>query len=196
MTIIGQLPRELVITTAMLDVLLPAATVGLLFGLLVAVIKVGGYKRNQEAEAEAESKAYEFRCGTARSCSQFGTLLSFHPPEEHHDGIAPWGGNNDAECAAVGCVRLLPEVGHPGDQALPLAGGWAGWPGHCGATCVSGRPVDESSPESPGLQTRFQCPWAPTLWAKLAPDGTVSRSERAGDAERLKAACEAQRAGL
>lgn len=35
--ILGQLPRELVISTAMLDVLLPAATVGLVVGLVAAV---------------------------------------------------------------------------------------------------------------------------------------------------------------
>ena len=35
--IIGQLPRELVVTTAMLDVLLPAATLGLMVGLIAAV---------------------------------------------------------------------------------------------------------------------------------------------------------------
>jgi hypothetical protein len=37
-SIVGQLPRELVVTTAMLDVLLPAATVGLVFGLLAAFV--------------------------------------------------------------------------------------------------------------------------------------------------------------
>ena len=37
-SIIGQLPRELVVTTAMLDVLLPAASVGLAFGLLGALV--------------------------------------------------------------------------------------------------------------------------------------------------------------
>jgi hypothetical protein len=36
--IIGQLPRELVVTTAMLDVVLPAATVGLVFGLVAAML--------------------------------------------------------------------------------------------------------------------------------------------------------------
>ncbi|HEX3239879.1 MAG TPA: hypothetical protein VHR18_07070 [Solirubrobacterales bacterium] len=37
-TVVGQLPRELVISTAMVDVLLPAATVGLAFGLLAAFV--------------------------------------------------------------------------------------------------------------------------------------------------------------
>jgi hypothetical protein len=39
-TIIGQLPRELVVTTAMLDVLLPAFTVGLLVALCLASLHV------------------------------------------------------------------------------------------------------------------------------------------------------------
>lgn len=146
--------------------------------------------------ANGTHASYPFRCAE-RNCEQFGTLAGFRLPEEGHDGEARWGENSDAACRRDECVRPLPEADHPSEGAVPLAGGWAAWPGTWGSTCAldscSGK---ESSPRSPGLQIRFKCPWAPTRWALLAPDGTVSRSEPAGDAERLRATCEAQRAGL
>lgn len=146
--------------------------------------------------ANGTHASYPFRCGGDKSCHQFGRLVHVNLPEESHDGDAAWGGNVDAECAAIECVRPLPEVGDPPDAALPLAGDWAGWTGKWGSSCVDGCTRRESSPNSPGVQARFRCPWAPTHWAILAPNGTVSRAERAGDAERLRALCEAQRAGL
>lgn len=141
--------------------------------------------------AEGTHATYPYRC--AHDCAQYATEAGVHLPEDDHDGEIAWGGNVDAQCAEVRCVRPLPEVGHPGDAALPLAGGWAGWPGRWGNTCVNGCSLAESSPASPGSQIRFQCPWAPTRLGVLSPDGTVSKSERAGDAERLRATCEAQR---
>lgn len=146
--------------------------------------------------ANGTHASYPFRCGDEKSCQQFGRLVHVRLPEESHDGEAAWGGNVDAECAEIDCVRPLPEVGDPPDDALPLAGDWAGWTGKWGSTCVNGCRRGESSPNSPGVQTRFQCPWAPTHLGILATDGTVSRAERAGDAGRLRALCEAQRAGL
>jgi hypothetical protein len=141
--------------------------------------------------AEGTHATYPYRC--ASDCSQYATEAGVHLPEDDRDGEVAWGGNVDAECAEVRCVRPLPEVGHPGDAALPLAGGWAGWSGRWGSTCVNGCSLAESSPASPGVQIRFQCPWAPTRLGVLAADGSVSKSERAGDAERLRATCEAQR---
>lgn len=146
--------------------------------------------------ANGTHASYPFSCGGEKSCQQFGRLVHVRLPEESHDGDVAWGGNVDSECAMNDCVRPLPEVGDPPDDALPLAGDWAGWAGKWGDTCIDGCGRGESSPNSPGVQTRFRCPWAPTHWAVLAPDGTVSRAERAGDAERLRALCEAQRAGL
>jgi hypothetical protein len=147
--------------------------------------------------ARGTHASYPFRCGSrGEPCRQFGALVGFRLPEESHDGEAAWGGNVDAQCEAVDCVRPLPEIGEPDDAALPLAGEWAGWTGKWGRTCVEGCGKAESSPNSPGVQTRFRCPWAPTHWGLLAPDGTVSHAERAGDAERLLATCKAQRAGL
>ncbi len=149
--------------------------------------------------AEGTHASYPFAC--ARACGQYSGFLGFHLPEDPHDGAVAWGGNHDAECAAFHCVRPLPEVGHPSAAALPLAGSWAGWPGSWGTTCYGGchgfLSERESSPRSPGTQTRFKCPWAATRWALPGPDGKgLSRSEEAGDAERLLAGCEAQRGGL
>lgn len=143
--------------------------------------------------------SYPFRC--SHDCGQYSGFVGFDLPEDPHDGAVTWGGNRDDVCAAVRCVRPLPEVGRPSDAALPLAGAWAAWAGSWGATChdrcedpLSKR---ESSPRSPGAQTRFKCPWAATRRAEPAPDGSgLSDSEQAGDAERLLAACAAQRGGL
>jgi hypothetical protein len=142
--------------------------------------------------AEGTHATYPYRC-RAQDCEQFGTKAGVRLPEDRFDGEASWGGNDDAECARYHCVQPLPEVGEAEDTAIPLAGGWAAWPGKWGSTCVGGCAAAESSPNSPGLQIRFECPWAPTRWARLSPDGTVSKSEPAGDAERLRALCEAQR---
>jgi hypothetical protein len=142
--------------------------------------------------AEGTHATYPFRCDES-DCEQYGTKAGVRLPEDRHDGAKAWGGNLDADCATYRCVRPLPEIGHPSDTALPLAGAWAGWPGDWGRTCVRGCSAAESSPNSPGVQIRFECPWAPTRWALLSADGTVSDSEPAGDAIRLRAACEAQR---
>jgi hypothetical protein len=149
--------------------------------------------------AEGTHASYPFRC--ARACGQYSSLVGFTLPEDPHDGAMAWGGNRDKECGITRCVRPLPEVGDPGEAALPLAGAWAGWPGSWGETCHQGCHERfrkrESSPRSPGLQTRFKCPWAATRWAKPAPDGSgLSKSDDAGDSERLLAACAAQRGGL
>jgi hypothetical protein len=136
--------------------------------------------------------SYPFDCDG--DCKQYNGL-----PEDPHDGAVPWGGNRDSECAASECVRPLPEVGKPSEAALPIAGGWAGWPGKWGETCHDGCPGlrhRESSPSSPGLQTRFQCPWVATRRAKPSPDGSgLSDSDPVGDTERLLALCQAQRGG-
>lgn len=149
--------------------------------------------------AEGTHAAYPFVCHS--HCKQYATLAGVHLPEDGHDGGAAWGGNSDADCVEFECVRPLPEVGKPSDLALPLAGSWAGWPGRWGETCHEGCESTfkeiQASPQSPGLQTRFKCPWAATRWALPSSDNSgLSKSERAGDAERLLAYCAAQRGGL
>jgi hypothetical protein len=145
--------------------------------------------------ARGTHATYPFPCGAGRSCRQFGTVTAFRLPEEHHDGAVAWSGNGES-CAEQGCVLPLPEAGRSPDPALPFAGAWARWPGLWGETCVERCKARESSPRSPGLQDRYKCPWAPTRWALVSPDGTTSRSEPAGGAERILARCKARRAGL
>jgi hypothetical protein len=141
--------------------------------------------------------SYPYRCG--KDCKQYRRIAgTARLPETPHDGSVAWGGNDDVECQRSRCVQPLPEVGEPSDLALPLAGGWAGWPGLWGETCHRGCnwPLLQGSPRSPGLQARFECPWAATDWALPARDGSgLSRAERAGDAERIFALCRAQRGG-
>lgn len=148
--------------------------------------------------ADGTHASYPFACD--KGCRQYGPL-----PEETHDGAVPWGGNRDSECEASDCVRPLPEVGEPSEQALPLAGGWAGWPGLWGETCHdgckglrrgSGLFHNEASPHSPGAQGRFQCPWVPTLRASPAANGVLSGSKKVGDRERLFNACQVERGSL
>lgn len=143
--------------------------------------------------ARGTHASYPFSC-SASSCDQFGSLVGFRLPEEGHDGTISWGGNVEADCFRFKCVKPLPDVRRTKQAALPLATGWAAWGGKWGSSCVRGCERAESSPNSPGAQTRFKCPWAPNREARLAPNGTVSRSDPAGDAERLLALCKAQRA--
>ena len=144
--------------------------------------------------AEGTHATYPFSCKGA-DCEQFDEALDVRLPEDSHDGEVAWGGNDDHECARFECVRPIPEVGHPGPAAAPLAGDWAGWHGTWGNTCANGCGISEPGPSSPGLQIRFKCPWVPTRVARLTADGTVSKSEPLGDGERLLATCEAQRGG-
>lgn len=151
--------------------------------------------------ARGTHASYPFPC-TADRCDQYSDLIGFRLPEEGHDGGSAWSGNVDRACALSDCVRPLPGLRPPAagtegvpTEATPIAGGWAAWPGRWGSSCFLACARAESSPSSPGLQLRFRCPWAPTRPARLAPDGTISRSDPAGDAERLRARCLAQRSG-
>ena len=148
--------------------------------------------------AKGTHASYPYRC--SGRCRQYTRIKGERLPETHHDGAVTWGPNADSKCVRRTCVRPLPEVGLPGSRALPLAGGWAGWPGNWGASCQDGcKDVvrGEPSPRSPGTQSRFRCPWATTRLALAHADGSgLSRSERAGDAERLFAFCAAQHGGL
>jgi len=148
--------------------------------------------------AKGTHASYPFWC--AGDCRQYRKVAGERLPETHHDGAVAWGANSDAECAEHTCVRPLPEVGKPGQKALPLAAAWAGWPGMWGGTCF--RRCEhvahgEASPRSPGLQARFRGPWAVTHRALPNADNSgLSRSEKVGDANRLISFCAAQHGGL
>jgi hypothetical protein len=141
--------------------------------------------------------SYPYRCSAG--CQQYAKLGgTVRLPEDPHDGSVSWGGNDDGDCLRVECVKPLPEIEAANDLALPLAGSWAGWRGLWGETCHRGCswPLVQGSPRSPGLQIRYECPWAATDRALPASDGSgLSRSEPVGDAERLFAKCRAQRGG-
>jgi hypothetical protein len=149
--------------------------------------------------ARGTHASYPFRC--AGNCHQYSTLAGFNLPEDPHDGAAPWADNRDESCAAVECVRPLPEAVPAGAESLPFAGAWAAWSGLWGETChngCSGRKKGyESSPRSPGRQIRYGCPWVAT---RIAMPGvgadTQQNSRKAGDTARQLAACAAQRGGL
>jgi hypothetical protein len=149
--------------------------------------------------ADGTHASYPFAC--EGGCKQYSTRFGKRLPEESHDGAAEWGQNDDQTCLSTKCVRPLPEVGNPDDNALPLAAQWAGWMGLWGQTCHNGckglNLLHEASPQSPGRQTRFRCPWVPTRRATLSSGNTgLSKSEQVGDTGRQLAACVAQRGGL
>ncbi|HET8954937.1 MAG TPA: hypothetical protein VFN18_04685 [Solirubrobacterales bacterium] len=147
--------------------------------------------------AQGTHAGYPYRCDSG--CKQYEKKLGFRLPEDPHDGAVSWGGNSDSSCAIYGCVRPLPEIGNPGEGALPAAGAWAGWGGRWGETCHRGcrSPGLQASPRSPGVQPRFECPWVATDRALSPSDrsGPV-RSRPAGDARRRLTACAAQRDAL
>ena len=152
--------------------------------------------------AEGTHASYPFRC--ASECDQYLPLPGFTQtrlPDETHDGAVRWAHDSDASCDEIDCVRPLPEADSTGADSLPFAGAWAAWSGAWGETCHEGcsgrREGFESSPHSPGRQTRYQCPWVPTLLARPgARDDTRTNSRKVGDVKRQLAACEAQRGGL
>lgn len=149
--------------------------------------------------ADGTHATYPYAC--FGGCRQYSTLAGERLPEESHDGAVSWANNDDAACAESHCVRPLPEAGTASDDSLPLAGAWASWPGLWGETCHRGctatESLHEASPRSPGGQTRFKCPWVPTLSALLDPQGSgLSRSKPVGDSSRLLAECVALRGGL
>jgi hypothetical protein len=150
--------------------------------------------------AEGTHATYPYRC--AAHCHQYASIAGAHLPEDPHDGFAAWGGNSEKSCAQFVCVRPLPEVGEPGDLAPPLAGAWAGWPGSWGSTCAKGECGNtfsevQASPRSPGVQSRFKCPWAPTDEApRLSGKGGIAESEPAADAARAFARCAQQSGSL
>lgn len=91
--------------------------------------------------------------GTSGICTQAKKEL----PEGCHDGKAPWGANYEASDA-------IPFPGTGG-------GYWTDWPGTWGDDPGGLLEGTGESPRSPGLQSRFKCPWKP-----YAPDTTACPS--------------------
>jgi hypothetical protein len=142
--------------------------------------------------AKGTHATYPYAC--AEECHQYSGLYDRHFLEGEHDGAVAWGGNSDAACEASHCVRALPGSAKPGAQKLPHAARWAAWPGNWGSTCPGGckglKVGFGSSPQSPGLQIRFKCPWVADLEAVPARQGGLLTDERRyGGWERAQNAC-------
>lgn len=107
-----------------------------------------------------------------------GTILCFQPnvfaglakvPETDIDGKRPWLRNDDKCPPGADGSCLLPLPG-----AEPGQTSWTIWPGLWGRTC--GNRCHEKhpqSPESPGLQNRFQHPWCSIQAGSQTCDSTA-----------------------
>jgi hypothetical protein len=96
--------------------------------------------------------------GELELCFQYEEIL----PEGCHDGAIAWGGNHEPSN-----VKKLPNAN--GWEAEETAN-WVDWPGKWGS--------DEDSPDSPGAQDRYTCPWE----SSPLDEGTAcpARTHRAG----------------
>ena len=90
-------------------------------------------------------------------------------PEGNSDGKGEWARNGD-DCppGPTSCLRPLPRP-----EVDPTA--WTAWPGLWGETCSSrcGRSSGPQSPQSPGLQKRYQAPWCSNQGELLTCDGVA-----------------------
>jgi hypothetical protein len=85
-------------------------------------------------------------------------------PEGRSDGRAPWARNADSAC----------DLGGTGSCLISLSSQpWTSWPGQWGDGCESacGGAGDVNSPQSPGLQARYQTPWCSTETIGITCDG-------------------------
>jgi hypothetical protein len=99
--------------------------------------------------------------GESEICTQHGSEL----PDGCHDGEVPWGANGDA----ANILQLPPS----GDAK------WSDWRGVWG---------DDASPESPGLQVRYKCPWK---WYEADPTACPAKAKvsEAAAREMVASAC-------
>jgi hypothetical protein len=87
-------------------------------------------------------------------------------PEGRYDGLGSWARNPDDQC----------DVNGSGSCLIPLSGQpWTNWPGLWGDGCerACGGLGNVNSPQSPGLQGRFQTPWCSTETVGVTCDGRV-----------------------
>jgi hypothetical protein len=87
-------------------------------------------------------------------------------PEGRYDGRAAWARNPDDQCNPNG----------PGSCLISLRGQpWTNWPGLWGGGCerACGGTGNVNSPQSPGVQARFQTPWCSTETVGITCDGRV-----------------------
>lgn len=116
--------------------------------------------------ARGSHASYPRRCESG--CSQpFAVKELLTLPEGNFDGEEEWARNDDS-CppGPASCLRPLPRP-----ELDPTA--WTTWPGLWGETCASrcGKTSGPQSPQSPGLQKRYQAPWCSNQGDVLTCDG-------------------------
>jgi hypothetical protein len=133
-------------------------------------LRLKDHKRPVVFIARGSHAAYPKGCNS-HVCPQplslvAGQLLTL--PESRFDGGSPWERNGE-KCeadVADSCLLALPRTDED-----PHA--WTVWPGQwgngCGTVC-GGRP-GVNSPQSPGVQTRYQTPWCSSQGTALTCDG-------------------------
>ena len=123
--------------------------------------------------ASGSHAAYPIPC-TGDLCFQpvglaAGGLIDI--PDGRYNGAVSWARNPDAQC----------DLGGAGSCLIPLSDQpWTNWPGQWGDGCESacGGAGDVNSPQSPGLQARYQTPWCSTETVGITCDGRVGHLQR------------------
>ena len=104
--------------------------------------------------AEGTHASYPSPCQTLE-CQQLARTV-IRRPEGRHDGLAPWGRNRDAACAAKpSCLLHLP-------PAVAGARSWNAFAGLWGRVCEDPTASDcplAGGPHSPSTQDRYRAPW-------------------------------------
>ncbi|MDT5025187.1 MAG: hypothetical protein QOE61_1613, partial [Micromonosporaceae bacterium] len=116
--------------------------------------------------AKGSHAAYPIPC-RERPCFQPVGLAAaglFDVPDGRYNGGQSWARNSDAQCDLAGAGSCLLSLS---DQP------WTSWPGQWGDGCESacGGAGDVNSPQSPGVQSRYQTPWCSTETVGITCDG-------------------------
>lgn len=116
--------------------------------------------------AAGSHATYPERCGGG--CVQ----VSPGAPEGDHAGDRPWGNNGSADA--------LIELPAARGWGIPSSGNWTDWPGEWGK---------DGTPQSPGNQKRFKCPWEPFGDINDATPCTTARRREASPATTAASRC-------
>jgi hypothetical protein len=118
--------------------------------------------------ANGSHAAYPIECHDRQCFQPVGLAVGglFDVPEGRYDGQRSWPRNANDQCNLNG----------PGSCLLTLSEQpWTNWPGQWGDGCESacGGVSEVNSPQSPGLQSRYQTPWCSTETIGITCDGRV-----------------------
>jgi hypothetical protein len=134
------------------------------FRYTASLLRLHGGTRPVVYVAQGSHASYPGAC--ARDCSQPRGLAVdglVDLPESPYDGRAEWERNGEQCTPNARGSCLISLAGEP----------WATWPGQWGCADACGSAIATSSPQSPGVQGRFQTPWCSTQ------DGVFSCDSRA-----------------